>query len=180
METSPLPLNGWKLLTYSRHSWPLNSEDSLACCTATPTVTRDIRLLWSSPRTRYTLTYCRAFGSGDVTTCFYELGLSRLGYEHPSFHWRDWRSTHCATAAVHSYVVTSYSKVSNIRISLAKAKYIEKENVHLNARFSLTSFKNTIYILWSCIVYYPDPNYLVSKRKTKQTPLSRIVITGFN
>ena len=39
---------------------------------ATPTVTRDMRLLWSSPRTRDTQTYCRAFYSRAVTTCFYD------------------------------------------------------------------------------------------------------------
>ena len=32
-------------------------------------------------------TYCRAFRSGAVTTCFYDLliGLWRLGFEHPTF-----------------------------------------------------------------------------------------------
>ena len=28
---------------------------------------------------------CRAFGSGTVTSCFYDLGLLRLGFEHPTF-----------------------------------------------------------------------------------------------
>ena len=28
---------------------------------------------------------CTAFGSGAVTTIFYDLGLSRLGFEHPTF-----------------------------------------------------------------------------------------------
>ena len=36
-------------------------------------------LSWSSPRTHDTHSYCRAISSGVVTTCFYELGLSRLG-----------------------------------------------------------------------------------------------------
>ena len=47
------------------------------------TVCLGIRLLWSSPRTRETHTYCRAFSSGAVTNCFYDLGLWRLGFEHP-------------------------------------------------------------------------------------------------
>ena len=55
---------------------------------ARPTVTRDIRLKWSSPRTRDTHTYCWAFNSGAVTTCFSDLALSRLGYEHPTFRLR--------------------------------------------------------------------------------------------
>ena len=33
-----------------------------------------------------THTFCRVFGSGAVTTSFYDLGLSRLGFEHPTFH----------------------------------------------------------------------------------------------
>ena len=51
---------------------------------ATPTVTRGIRLYWSSPRTCDTITYCRTFGSGAVTTCFYNLDPSRLVFKHPT------------------------------------------------------------------------------------------------
>ena len=32
-----------------------------------------------------THTYYRAFSSGAVTTCFYDLGISQLGFEHPTF-----------------------------------------------------------------------------------------------
>ena len=39
------------------------------------------------PRTD-THTYCRAFGSRAVIACFNDLGLSRLGFEHPSFRLR--------------------------------------------------------------------------------------------
>ena len=35
-----------------------------------------------------THTYCRAFSSGAVTICFYDSGLSRLGFEHPTFRLR--------------------------------------------------------------------------------------------
>ena len=52
--------------------YSLSSEGSLVCHTY-------------SPRTRDTHTYCRAFDSGAVTTCFNYLGLSRLGFEHPTF-----------------------------------------------------------------------------------------------
>ena len=56
---------------------------------ATPiTVTRGVRLLWSSPICRDTHTYCREFGYGAVTTCFYDLGPSRLGFEHLTLHLR--------------------------------------------------------------------------------------------
>ena len=63
------------------------SEGSLTYCdTGHPC------LLWSSARARDTHTYCRAFGSGGVTTCFYDLGLSRRGFEHPTFRSRGERS----------------------------------------------------------------------------------------
>ena len=42
---------------------------------------------------RDTHTYCRAFSSGAVTTCFYDLYLSRLGFEHPTFRLRGERSS---------------------------------------------------------------------------------------
>ena len=60
---------------------------------ATSTVTRGIRLQWSSPRTSDTHTFCRAFSSRAVTTCSYDLGLSRLGFDHriTTFPLRDQR-----------------------------------------------------------------------------------------
>ena len=39
-----------------------------------------------------THTYCRAFGSGAVTTYFNDFGLLRLGFEHTTFYLRDERS----------------------------------------------------------------------------------------
>ena len=45
-----------------------------------------------SQSTRVTHTYCRAFSSGAVTTCFYKLGVLRLGFEHPTYHLRGERS----------------------------------------------------------------------------------------
>ena len=51
-----------------------------------------IRLKWSSPRTLDTHTYWRTFDSGAVTICFYYLGLSWLGFEHPTFCLRCERS----------------------------------------------------------------------------------------
>ena len=38
------------------------------------------------------LAYWRAFSSEAVTACFYDLGLFRLGFEHPNFRLRDQRS----------------------------------------------------------------------------------------
>ena len=83
---------GLQILAYAWHSWPLSSEGSLACP----------HLLWYRASVyiiviseyRDTHTYCRAFSSGAVTT----LGLSRLGFEHPTFNLRGQRSNplrHC-------------------------------------------------------------------------------------
>ena len=40
-----------------------------------------------------THTYGRAFSSGAVTTCVYDLGLSRLGFEYSTFRLRGQRSS---------------------------------------------------------------------------------------
>ena len=71
LETSPLPVKGckfWPILGTHGH-WAVRSE-------ATCTVTRACPFKWSFPSTRDTHTYCRAFGSGAVTTCFNDSGLS--------------------------------------------------------------------------------------------------------
>ena len=46
-------------------------------------MTQRIRLKWSSPRTRDTHTCCQGLGSGAITTCFNDVGLSRPGIEPP-------------------------------------------------------------------------------------------------
>ena len=79
IETSPLPVNGckfWPMLGTYGH-WAVR----VLQCSA-PTVTREIRLEWSSLRTCDTHTRCRAFGNGAVTTRFYDIGLSRLGWTY--------------------------------------------------------------------------------------------------
>ena len=73
---------GLQILTYARHSWSLNSESSLACQTYCDTAHPFIMVIsW----TRDTQTCYRAFSGGAVTICFYDLGLSRLEFEHPTF-----------------------------------------------------------------------------------------------
>ena len=67
--------------TYARHSSFLSSEGFLTCHHYCDMGNPE----WSSPMTRDTHTYYRSFSSVAVTTCFYDLGLSRLGFEHPNF-----------------------------------------------------------------------------------------------
>ena len=100
METSPLQVKGckfWPMLDIHSH-WVVRV---LQRATPTTTCTQDIRLYWSSPRTRDTHTYYRAFSSGAVTTSFNDLGLSRLGFEHPTQPSACGVNalTHCAPAA---------------------------------------------------------------------------------
>ena len=61
-----------QILTYIWHSWQLSSEGSLEC----PTCDTDQPIIMVIYRTCDTYTCCWAFGSGAVTTCFNNLGLS--------------------------------------------------------------------------------------------------------
>ena len=84
MEMSPLLVKGC-----SWHSCPWSSEGSLACHTYCDTGRPFIMVvsegLWHS---HLLLT----FGSRVVTICFNDLGLSRLGFEQPTFcsRWMLW------------------------------------------------------------------------------------------
>ena len=60
------------MFTFARHSWPLSSESSFACHTYYDTGHPFIMVCW-------------AIKNGAVTTCFYNLGLLRLGFKHRIF-----------------------------------------------------------------------------------------------
>ena len=62
---------------------PLSSKGSLSCHTYCD---------MGHPRTHDTHTYCQTFGSGAVTYCFYDLGLSQAGFKYPTFRLRCERS----------------------------------------------------------------------------------------
>ena len=81
MEMSPLSVKNCKF-------WPILGSNGHWAVTAPKRATHGIRLSWSSPRTRDYHTHLWAFCSGAVTTCFYDLGLLRLGFEHRSLHLR--------------------------------------------------------------------------------------------
>ena len=57
---------GLQILAYTRHSWPLSNEDSLACHTNWDTGHPFIIIIII----RDTHSYCCAFSSGAVNTCF--------------------------------------------------------------------------------------------------------------
>ena len=65
---------GLQILTYARHSLPLSFEGSLACHT------------YCNMGHPFTHACCRAFGSGAVTTCFYELHRKKSTYVKYVFH----------------------------------------------------------------------------------------------
>ena len=68
-----------QVMQLSIEQWGFFNVPHLSCDTGHPFNK------WSSPRTRDTYIYCRAFNSGSVTNCFYDLSLLRLGFEHPTF-----------------------------------------------------------------------------------------------
>ena len=72
---------GIQIFTYVWHSWPWSSEGSSVCHTY-------CALLWSSLRTHDTHTYYRVFGRETVTTCLWDLCLSRLRRVYPTFRVR--------------------------------------------------------------------------------------------
>ena len=76
---------------------------------ALPTVTRNFRLLWSSPRTRDS-NLSRVFRSNALTTCLNDLCLSRPGFEHQHFACEMKTLTKGAQTStdIHIYCVTSY------------------------------------------------------------------------
>ena len=76
-------LENFSLIWRRRLLWSLSSEGSLNFCDTGQ----------SSPRTRDIRTYCRSFGTWTVTTCFYDLCLSQLIFEHPTIHLRGKRSS---------------------------------------------------------------------------------------
>ena len=77
---------GLQILTYARHSW---REGFLACRTYCDTGHPFIMVISYDP---WHLTCCRAFSSVAVTTCFKDSGVSRPGFEHPTFRLRGQRS----------------------------------------------------------------------------------------
>ena len=78
------------ILTYTWHSWSLSIGGSLGC--HTNNVTGHLFMIIIFQDLRHGHTCCQAFGGGAVTTCFHDLGLSRLGFEHPTFCMLDERT----------------------------------------------------------------------------------------
>ena len=64
--------------------------------------------------TRDTHTYCRAFDSGAVTTCFNALGLSRLWFEDPTFRLQGKRSNRLHQRRGTEVLVLGHGHISHI------------------------------------------------------------------
>ena len=78
LETSTLPMKGCKLFTYSRH---LSNWGFLPCHNYCDTGHPFIMIISED-----------TWHSHLLPTCVNDLGLSRLGFKHPSFHLRGERS----------------------------------------------------------------------------------------
>ena len=74
--------NRWRAANFAhaRHSLPLSSEGSLACHTSSDTGHPYIMVISDD----HWYSHLLPFSSRAVTTCFYDLGPSRLGFEHPT------------------------------------------------------------------------------------------------
>ena len=103
---------------------------------------------WSSLRTRDTHTVCRAFSSWAltsccVTTCFYDQGLSGLGFVHITFRMRGERFNrlrHSNGVYQATFIIRSSIKVRRIAQNsiqgCAFAKRADKLNNYQNARWN--------------------------------------------
>ena len=80
---------GLQNLTYAWHLWPLSSEGSLDCRTYCDL--GHLCIINGHLRGLVTLTLIAGCFSRTVTSCLNDLGLSRLGFEHPTFRLRDKR-----------------------------------------------------------------------------------------
>ena len=111
METSPSPVKGCKFwLMLGTHEWPLSSEGSSACHTYCDIGHPFIMVISDDPWH----TDCRAFSSGAVTTCFNDLGLSRLGFDHPTFRLRRSHPLRHRRGLYHVY--TTYCSSTNTAV----------------------------------------------------------------
>ena len=70
-----------QLLTYACHSWPLSSEGSLACHTCCATGLSLIMVISEDPWHSHLLPSVQQWSCHYL---FYDIGLSRLGFEHPT------------------------------------------------------------------------------------------------
>ena len=81
---------GIQFLTYARHSWHLSSEGSLAFHIYCDMGHSFVMTISENPWHSHLLP--SIYSSGPVTTYFYDLGLSRLRFKHPTFRLRGKRS----------------------------------------------------------------------------------------
>ena len=72
------------ILTYATKQWRFFTVPLLLCHVAS--------VLNGHLREPVILTCCCAIDSGAMTTCYYDLGLLRLGFEHLTFHMQGERS----------------------------------------------------------------------------------------
>ena len=108
-----------QILTYTRHLWPLNSKVSLAwhtyCGTGYPFIIVTFVNPWHSHLLPNVV-------SGAVTTCFNDLGLSRLGFEHLIYL----RGECLLSGDVHSKPYCTYIKIKVALGVCFALKFVER------------------------------------------------------
>ena len=102
-----------QILTFGRHSWPLNSDSSLACHTYCHFIIVISEHPWHSHLTPSVWQW----------SCYYDLGLSRLIFEHLTFRLWDERSNplrHRRGWCIIKSLFTPYWKYFNIFVNHTK------------------------------------------------------------
>ena len=87
LETLPLPVKDYYILTYAWHSRPLSCEGSLACHTV-----HGVSAFNGHLRGPLTPTVLPSVCQWNCHYLFKDLDLLQLGFEHPIFHLRGERS----------------------------------------------------------------------------------------
>ena len=92
---------GLQIFSFARHSWPLSSEGSIACLTYCDTGHSFLMVISEDPWHSHLLPSVWQWGCHYLF--FFDLGLSRLGFEHPIFRLRGERSE--------DYITMKYTKL---------------------------------------------------------------------
>ena len=79
-------VSGLQILTYTRHSCLLSSDGNITCHTHCDIGHPFTMVIFENQWHLHLLP--SVYSSRAVTTCFNDLGLSRLGFEHPTFRER--------------------------------------------------------------------------------------------
>ena len=158
-------------LTYARHSWPLSSEGSLTCHTYLPFIMVISENPWHSHRGS------RVFGSGAVTTCFQDLGLSGIEPRSPAceanalpLRHRSGYSKYIFCPKLH-IVKWSLNDAQVCITNFLKCAYHVKSIWYPNKKIKNDHFQNLYYSLFDYGVHFTRKSFEYSVHFTRNFSL---------